>query len=210
MKKQQYDRIGKLFTLADMSIEEQCRKGELGRLGKLEALLKGSLLSKNKMEMFMEFFMDNSDYLDIDVDGYLLLDIDEDKSHKDSGYDTFVLGKDNTLRIDPGKLIGIEPESKTVNVLKGGVDMPKEPQHDIFEGMYEDLTEIFNDLLIELQKELMKEGYKDETELHNNKGTTDCKCKGTTEETRSTMHKCRGCCTGRGRWGNKRRQDRWS
>lgn len=69
-----------------------------------------------------------------------------------------------------------------------------------FHDVYKQLLDSFADVLNSLQEELMKEGYTDETELHNNKGAADSECERTAEKARTTCKRNRGCRTcGKGR-----------
>ena len=177
-----FEKFGRIYVLCGGTQEDFCLEGS--RLSKLVNKLSEDI----DKGYFLAWLIEHADYCKINQDGDLEIQYDE-REVTERVREYHLSTKGMVSRICTEKIIDFNDDSLEVEI--------EEPQDD---GIYEQLLEGFADVLKELQEALMKEGYTDETELHNDKGTADCDCKGATKKARTTCKRSRGCRTCRKGW----------
>lgn len=197
-----YERLGKLYVLNGGSVEALCTTD--GKLSKLKNRVDDNdLITFNDVATFL---YSNMERVAITDDGELELYPNTNHRIGFEGKTPIVAAefdgpwnKQDVLVIKPEEIVAVH---KHAVVYKNKV----EPQHDEeveeskdFNDIYKQLLDGFVDVLNALQEELMREGYTDEAELHNNEGTVDSQCKGTAKEAGSTCKHRRCGCIGRKR-----------
>lgn len=196
-----YEKLGKLYVLNGGSVEALCKTE--GRLSKLKNRVDTS--DYVTFDDVIDFLYNNMERAFVTEDGDIEL---YPSANRCGGWEdkTPVMlakfdgpwNKQNVLVIKPENIVVVRKHSVAYK-------STLEPQHDDeeesndFNDIYKQLLDGFADVLNELQEELMKEGYTDETELHNNEGTTDCQCEGAATKARTTCKQRRCGCIGRKR-----------
>ena len=177
-----FEKFGRIYVLCGGTKEDFCLEGT--RLSKFV-----NKLSKDIDEgKFLTWLVGHADLCRINQDGDLEIRYDE-REVTEGVRQYHLSGKGMVSHICPEKIKDFEDDTLEVLI--------EEPQDD---GIYEQLLEGFSEILKELQEALMKEGYMNETELHNDKGTADCECKGAAKKARTTCKRNRGCRTCRKGW----------
>lgn len=180
-----FEKFGRIYVLCGGTKEDFCLEGS--RLSKLV-----NKLSKDIDEgEFLTWLVGHAECCRINQDGDLEIGYDErEVTERVRRYHLSTKGM--VSRICTEKIIDFVDDEIEVGI--------EAFEHKCFQDIYEQLFEGFSDILKELKKALMKAGYTDETELHNDKGTADCECKGAAKKARATCKRNRGCRTCRKGW----------
>lgn len=184
----EFENLGRLYVLCGGAKEDFCLEGS--RLAKFM-----HKLSRDIDEgYFLAWLIAHADSCTITADGDLNVRFeDREATERVTKYTVSPDGMRCVIRTE--NIIDFNDDYIEVEIFTEP-DVGDTEFHDV----YKQLLDSFADVLSSLQEELMKEGYTDETELHNNKGAADSECERTAEKARTTCKRNRGCRTcGKGR-----------
>lgn len=197
-----YERLGKLYVQNGGTFEALCRTNT--RVSKLQSKINDN----ETFDKVMKFLDSNMERAFLTDDGNLEVYPSNVFRSSSKGHDELLVMVEINGPCTRKEPILINPKDiKNVYAKSLEFKIDIKPRHDekvvtdtAFHDIYKQLLDGYADILNELQVALMKEGYSNETELHNDKGAADCKCKGTAEKARTTCKRNRGCRTcGKGR-----------